>query len=120
MADPTTIEEYIAASPKPLRAALREMRRIIRASAPDAAEAISYKMPTFRLNGDLVHFAAFKNHIGFYGFGALPAAWAKLKSGRGSVRFPYGDPLPEKQITAVVRRKAAALRKKAAGKAKPA
>lgn len=122
-----TIDAYIAAAAKPTRAALTEMRRIIRAAAPDAVEAISYQMPTFRLNGDLVHFAAFKDHLGFYGFGALPAAWKGLKSGRGSVRFPYGKPLPEKEIIAVVRAKAAGLRKqpakakvKAVKRAKPA
>jgi uncharacterized protein YdhG (YjbR/CyaY superfamily) len=121
-----SIDAYIAAAPKATRSALKEMRRIIRTAAPDATEAISYLMPTFRLNGDLVHFAAYKDHLGFYGFGALPTAWEGLKSGRGSVRFPYDAPLPEKEIIAVVRKKAASMRKKnakpkpAAGKRKPA
>ena len=62
----TTIDEYIAGFPEEIQLKLREMRRVIHETAPEATEKISYQMPTFYLNGNLVHFAAFKNHIGFY------------------------------------------------------
>ena len=61
-----TIDEYIATFPKNVQIILEELRQAIRDSAPNAEEAISYQMPTFKLNGNLVYFAAFKNHIGFY------------------------------------------------------
>lgn len=61
-----TIDEYIASFPKKIQDILRQLRLVIKDSAPQAEEAISYRMPTFKLNGNLVHFAAFKNHIGFY------------------------------------------------------
>jgi uncharacterized protein YdhG (YjbR/CyaY superfamily) len=61
-----SIDEYIAKFPRNARDVLEELRRVIRESAPEAKEAISYGMPTFKLNGNLVHFAAWKNHVGFY------------------------------------------------------
>ena len=61
-----TIDEYIASFPKNVQSILEELRQAIRDSAPNAEEAISYQMPTFKLNGNLVYFAAFKHHIGFY------------------------------------------------------
>ena len=63
---PTTIDEYIALQPREVQAILRKIRLTIRKAAPDAAEAISYRIPTFVLNGHLVYFGAFKNHIGLY------------------------------------------------------
>lgn len=62
---PSTIDEYITGFNPPVRAKLEEMRAAIRQAAPQAAETINYQIPTFTLNGNLVHFAAFKNHIGF-------------------------------------------------------
>ena len=61
-----TIDVYIATFPKNVQSILEELRQAIRESAPEAEEAISYQMPAFKLNGILVWFAAFKNHIGFY------------------------------------------------------
>ncbi len=63
---PKSIDEYISGFPDEIRVLLEEIRKTIRNAAPEATEAISYQMPTFRLNGNLVHFAAFKNHIGLY------------------------------------------------------
>jgi len=63
---PENIDDYISKFPEEIQKQLSSIRRIIRDAAPDAEETISYQMPTFRLNGNLVHFAAFKNHIGFY------------------------------------------------------
>ena len=63
---PKNIDEYIAGFPDEIRVLLEEIRMTIRSAAPEATEVISYQMPTFRLNGNLVHFAAFKNHLGLY------------------------------------------------------
>lgn len=115
-----TIDAYIAAAPEAARAALKAMRRILRAAVPAAEEALSYHMPTFRLDGkDLLHFAACKDHLGFYGFGEPPAAWKDRISGRGTARFAYGEALPAKEIAKVAKAKAAALRAKAKPKPKP-
>ena len=66
MATASNIDEYIAQFPPEIKSRLQQMRTTIQKAAPEAEEAISYAMPTFKLNGNLVHFAAFKNHIGFY------------------------------------------------------
>jgi uncharacterized protein YdhG (YjbR/CyaY superfamily) len=103
----TTIDEYIATFPKETQKVLEDIRATIKAAAPDAQEKISYQMPTFFLNGNLVHFAAFKNHIGFY---PVPTGIAKFKKelsvyeqGKGSVQFPLGQPMPLDLITKIVR-----------------
>jgi uncharacterized protein YdhG (YjbR/CyaY superfamily) len=97
-AQPKTIDEYMAVYPEAVRARLGEMRRIIRESAPRAEEAISYGIPTFKLNGNLVHFAAFKNQIGFYPTPSAIKAFRKelspYKQAKGSVQFPLDEPLP--------------------------
>ncbi|MDX5297916.1 MAG: DUF1801 domain-containing protein [Gammaproteobacteria bacterium] len=94
----TTIDEYIADFPEDVQAILHEMRRTIRAAAPDATEAISYQMPTFKLNGNLVHFAAYPHHIGFYpapsGIEAFRAALAPYKVSKGAIQFPLDQPIP--------------------------
>ncbi|ETA69426.1 hypothetical protein MettiDRAFT_2925 [Methanolobus tindarius DSM 2278] len=92
------IDEYIAMFPKEVQDKLREMRELIQETAPQAEETISYKMPTFRLNGILVHFAAYKNHIGFYptpsGIEAFKDELSIYKHSKGSVQFPLEEPLP--------------------------
>jgi uncharacterized protein YdhG (YjbR/CyaY superfamily) len=102
-----SIEEYIAAFPAETQKALREMRELIRASAPGATETISYAIPTFDLNGrHLVHFAGYARHIGFYpiptGIEAFKKDFEPYKQGRGSVQFPLSQPLPADLIRRVV------------------
>jgi uncharacterized protein YdhG (YjbR/CyaY superfamily) len=102
-----SIDEYIATFPPEVRETLRELRATIRAAAPDAEETISYQMPTFVLKGNLVHFAAYKNHIGFYptpsGIAAFAQELAAYESAKGSVRFPIDQPLPLELISRIVR-----------------
>jgi uncharacterized protein YdhG (YjbR/CyaY superfamily) len=95
---PKDIDQYIAGFPPRVRASLRRMRAAIRKAAPGAREATKYQIPTFTLNGNLVHFAAFKNHIGFY---PAPRAIEQFKTelsaydgAKGTVRFPLDKPLP--------------------------
>ena len=101
------INEYINSQSKETRDILVEMRTIIRKSAPEAEEKISYQMPTFYLHGNLVHFSACKNHIGFYpgpsGLKAFPDEVAAFKSSKGAVQFPYNKPLPLNLIKKIVR-----------------
>ncbi len=82
-----TIDEYIAGFPKDIQKILEQMRSTIKKAAPDAKETIKYAMPTFTLNGNLVYFAAFKNHIGFYatptGNEEFKKALSKYKTGKG-------------------------------------
>ncbi len=117
---PTTIDEYIAGFPAEVQALLQEMRATIRATAPEATEAISYRMPTFKLHGILVHFAAFKNHIGFYpvpsGLEAFKEELAAYKGGKGSVQFPLDQPLPLALVEKIVRFRVAENLAKAAAK----
>ncbi|MBP6787808.1 MAG: DUF1801 domain-containing protein [Candidatus Promineofilum sp.] len=95
---PQTIDAYITAFPEDVQAILQQIRRTIHEAAPEATEAISYQMPTFKLYGNLVHFGAFKNHIGFYpvpsGMAAFEEELAAYKQGRGSVQFPLNKPMP--------------------------
>lgn len=94
----TTIDAYIAGFPESTQELLQQVRQTVRSAAPDAEEVISYGMPTVKLNGNLVHFAAFKNHIGFYpapqGLDAFKEELAGYKGGKGSVQFPLDQPLP--------------------------
>src|SRR5947209_16464435 len=95
---PGKIDEYISDFPPQKRAVLEQIRRTIRAAAPDAEEAISYRMPTFKQNGILVHFAAFTNHIGLYppisGDASLEKAIAPYAGEKGNLRFPLDRPIP--------------------------
>lgn len=101
-----TIDEYIAMFPDDVRRILNELRQTIREAAPEAQETINYQMPTFRLNGNLVHFAAFKNHIGFYptptGMEAFKDELSAYKGAKGSVQFPIDQPLPLPLIRRIV------------------
>jgi uncharacterized protein YdhG (YjbR/CyaY superfamily) len=102
-----TIDEYIATLPKNIQSILEELRQVIRESAPKAEEAISYQMPAFKLNGILVYFAAFKNHISFFPTSsAIEAFREKLspyKISKGTVRFPINEPIPFDLIKEMVR-----------------
>lgn len=92
------IDEYISTFPKNIQDILEKMRKVIQEAAPEAEEAISYGMPTFKLNGNLVHFAAYKNHIGFYptpsGIEAFKEEISGYKSSKGAVQFPLDKPIP--------------------------
>ena len=101
------IDEYIAGFPKDIQKILEDVRATIRKAAPEAKEAIKYAMPTFVLNGNLVHFAAFKNHIGFYpaptGIEAFKKELSSYKGGKGTVQFPLDKPMPLSLITKIVK-----------------
>jgi uncharacterized protein YdhG (YjbR/CyaY superfamily) len=102
-----TTDEYIASFPKDVQRTLGSLRRVIRESAPDAEEVIAYGIPTFRLNGNLVHFAAFRNHISFFPTSSAIAAFKKELSvyelSKGTVRFPMGRPIPLALVKKIVR-----------------
>ena len=101
-----TIDEYIQTFPKDIRKILEKVRQTIKEATPDAEEAISYQIPTFKLNGNLVHFAAFKKHIGFYpaptGSEAFKKELSVYKAGKGSVQFPLDQPMPYELIAQIV------------------
>jgi uncharacterized protein YdhG (YjbR/CyaY superfamily) len=103
----TSIDEYIATFPEEIQKKLEELRATIKASAPDAEEKISYQMPTFALKGNLVHFAAWKNHIGFYptssGTQAFKHELSIYEGAKGSVKFPIEKPLPLELISKIVK-----------------
>ncbi len=103
---PKTIDEYIAGFPQDVQEILEKIRMTIRNAAPDAEEAIKYQMPTFTLNGNLVHFAAFKKHIGFYpvpsGIEAFKNELSVYEGGKGTVRFPLDEPIPFDLIGRIV------------------
>jgi uncharacterized protein YdhG (YjbR/CyaY superfamily) len=101
------IDEYIAAFPKDIQKKLKEIRMTIKKAAPQAEEKISYAIPTFALHGNLVHFAAFKNHIGFYPAPRAIDAFKKellgYEGGKGTIQFPLDKPLPLPLITKIVK-----------------
>src|SRR5579859_1548282 len=102
-----TVDEYIAAFPSEVQVVLEELRRTIKEAAPQAQEKISYQMPTFTLNGNLVYFAAFKGHVGLYKTGgAIDAFRVELRpyaGEKGALRFPFAQPLPVALIRDVVK-----------------
>jgi uncharacterized protein YdhG (YjbR/CyaY superfamily) len=101
-----TIDEYIAAFPADVQALLQAVRATIRAAAPDAEERISYGMPAFAQEGNLVYFAALKHHIGFYptpsGIAAFQQELSAYESSKSAVKFPKDQPLPLDLITKIV------------------
>jgi len=117
----TTIDEYIALFPTDIGKKLQQMRATIKAAAPAAQEKISYQMPTFYLNGNLVHFAAHTSHIGFYpapsGIEAFKRELADYKNSKGAVQFPINEPLPLDLVTKIVKFRVDENLKKAGSKA---
>ena len=103
---PKTIDEYITGFPQDIQTILEKIRMTIRNAAPDAEETISYQMPTFTLKGNLVHFAAFKKHIGFYptpsGIEIFKNEISAYKNAKGSVQFPLDKPIPYDLISRIV------------------
>jgi len=104
---PKDIDEYIATFSPEVRAILEKFRSTIHKAAPKAEEVISYKMPAFKLNGIIVYFAAFKNHIGLYppisGDASLQKAVAPYAGPKGNLKFPFDQPIPYGLITKIVR-----------------
>lgn len=102
-----TIDDYIASVPADIQEILQQIRATVQKTAPEASEAISYQMPTFKLKGkNLVHFAAFKNHIGFYptpnGIEEFKEDLSQYKGAKGSVQFPLSEPMPYDLIRQIV------------------
>lgn len=117
-----TIDEYISQFAPELQDKLKMIRTVIKEAAPEAEEKISYQMPTFALHGNLVHFAAFKKHIGFYpaprGIEAFREELSVYKGAKGSVQFPLDQPLPFELISRIVQFRVAENIKKAEAKLK--
>lgn len=101
-----TIDEYIAEFPEDIQNILEKIRKTIQDTVPEAEEAISYGMPTFKLQGNLIHFAAYKNHVGFYpapsGIEAFKEEISKYKSSKGAIQFPLDEPIPYDLVEKIV------------------
>lgn len=101
-----TMDEYINTFPQDVQRILNELRQTIKEAAPGTEEMINYQIPTFTLHGNLVHFAAFENHIGFYptpsGMEAFKKELSSYKGAKGSVQFPINEPLPLPLIRRIV------------------
>lgn len=107
IAKPKNIDEYIAGQPVEVQLVLEEIRTAVKKKVPEAEEAIKYNMPTFVLNGkNLVHFSAFKSHIGFYPAPTAHPEYVKdlegYKTGKGSIQFPLDEPMPLKLIAKII------------------
>ncbi len=105
---PTNIDEYIAGFPTDVQVILEQIRQTVRNAAPDAKETIKYQMPTFTLNGNLVYFAAFKKHVGFYppvatGSAKFKKELAVYEGAKGSLIFPLDQPIPFNLISRIVK-----------------
>ena len=104
---PASIDDYIAAQASAVRPILQHIRAIVREEAPDATEAISYRIPAFVRNGVLIYFAAFKKHIGIYppvrGDAALLEALAPYRGPKGNLSFPLAEAMPYELIRRVAR-----------------
>ncbi len=118
----TNIDEYILQFPPEVQEILSSLRKIIKESAPDAEEKISYQMPAFVFHGNLVYFAAYKKHIGFYptssGIAAFKQELSGYKGGKGTVQFPLSKPLPYELISKIVKFRVAENKKHAEEKLK--
>jgi uncharacterized protein YdhG (YjbR/CyaY superfamily) len=123
IAPPKDIDSYIAIFPSNVQVLLEELRETIRKSAPGAMEVISYQMPAYKLNGNLVYFAGYKNHIGFYpgasGIAAFRNEIVGYKNAKGTVRFPLDKPLPLELVERIVKYRVAENIEKARKKRKP-
>lgn len=102
-----TIDEYILQFPIEVQEILKNLRKVIKESAPNAEEKMSWQMPTFVLHGNLVHFAAYKKHIGFYpspsGIDTFKNELSDYKGAKGSVQFPINKPIPYELISKIVK-----------------
>jgi uncharacterized protein YdhG (YjbR/CyaY superfamily) len=103
---PNNIDEYINSFSKEVQVILNSLRITIHSAAPNAIEKISYKIPTFYLNGNLVHFAAYKNHVGFYptssGISAFQNQLTEYKISKGAIQFPIDKPIPLELVWEIV------------------
>ena len=117
-----SIDEYILQFTPEVQEILKTLRKVIKEAAPAASEKISYQMPTFALYGNLVHFAAYKNHIGFYpapsGVDTFKEELSKYKGAKGSIQFPIEEPLPYELISRMVKFRVAENIKKEESKLK--
>lgn len=117
-----SIDKYIQKFPSEAQEILKNIRKVIKESAPDAEEKMSYQMPTFALYGNLVHFAAYKNHIGFYptpsGIDAFKQELSEYKGSKGAVQFPFEKPIPYELISKIVKFRVNENIEKAKGKLK--
>jgi len=106
-ANPGSIDEFIATYPTDIQEVLKKLRTTIKKAAPQAEETINYGIPTFTMNGNLVHFSAFEKHIGFYpapsGIAAFKKELSAYKGAKGSVQFPLNKPIPYGLISKIVR-----------------
>lgn len=104
---PKSIDEYIVQFPSDIQQILKTLRKVIKESAPEAKEKISWGMATFVLHGNLVHFAAYKNHIGFYpsptGIDNFKEELLEYKSSKGAIQFPLTKPIPYELISKIVK-----------------
>ena len=116
------IDGYISEFPKEVQDILQKIRGIVKEAAPEAEEAIKYQIPTFVLHGNLVHFAAFEKHIGFYptpsGIEHFKEALSTYRSAKGSVQFPLGSPIPYSLIKKIVKFRVKENREKIAAQPK--
>jgi uncharacterized protein YdhG (YjbR/CyaY superfamily) len=119
---PKDMDAYIAGFPADVQKILKKIRMTIRKAAPGAKEAITYQIPTFTLNGNLIHFAAFKKHIGLYpaprGSEAFKKALSAYEGGKGTVRFPLDEPIPLGLISRIVKFRVKENRERAEAKKK--
>lgn len=119
-----TVDEYINSFPKDIKAILKEVRAVIRKSAPEAEERMAYRMPAYRINGrPLVYFAGYNTHVGLY---ATPSGHSRFarelsgyKTGKGSVQFPVDEPMPLDLISRIVKFRVEENKRKNPGKSKP-
>ncbi|MBA2306052.1 MAG: DUF1801 domain-containing protein [Acidobacteria bacterium] len=119
---PRNIDEYIAAFPDDVQEVLEKIRLRIRKAAPDAEETVRYGLPTFRLEGNLVHFGAWREHVGFYptptGIEKFEKELSVYERAKGSVKFPLARPVPLALISRIVKFRVKENLDKAAAKAK--
>lgn len=117
-----TVEQYLSSFPAKTKAMLKDLRKTIKQNAPKAEELISYNMPAYKLNGPLVYFAGYKNHIGLYptpnGIAAFKKELSRYKSAKGSVQFPIDEALPLGLIAEIVKFKVAENLEKESSKTK--
>ena len=110
------VDAYISSFPKDVQQKLQQVRSAISSVIPEADEAVSYGIPTFKLNGNIVHFAAFKNHIGFYptpsGIDTFAESLSRYKHAKGSVQFPLNEALPIELIQRMTRFRAEKMQMK--------